>query len=116
MRILAEKLSGGLYTSSSPVGRGEEDDIILGVPDSLEDQIEELLEARCRLNKVHSDGYFENFYPQADKSLKEVLHNKTIHAKDSLRAPVGRLSTGLSDRAMKSDGVGSITITITLPK
>lgn len=37
-----------------------------------------LMEARKDLNKVYSEGYFENHYPEADKSLKQFLHERAL--------------------------------------
>ena len=37
-----------------------------------------LMEARKNLNKIYSDGYFENHYPEADKDLKNHLHEQTM--------------------------------------
>ena len=37
-----------------------------------------LIHAREQVNKVHSEGYFENHYKDADKKLKKMLHEKVL--------------------------------------
>lgn len=39
-----------------------------------------LIQARDQVNKVHSEGYFENHYKAADKKLKQLLHEKVLLA------------------------------------
>jgi hypothetical protein len=43
-------------------------------------RIQPLVDSRDTLNKVYSKGYFENHYPEADRSLKELLHSQTMQA------------------------------------
>jgi len=86
-----------------PIGNGED----------YEELIEELMEARESLNKVHSEGYFENHYPKADKGLKEVLHNRTVKAISMLASPAPKNSLG--KKAEGEKGVGNIIINITIP-
>ena len=40
--------------------------------------MKKLLESRKDLNNVYSEGYFQNHYPEADKNLKQFLHEKTM--------------------------------------
>lgn len=40
--------------------------------------MQRLMEDRESLDKIYSRGYFENHYPEADKQLKEFLHEKTM--------------------------------------
>ena len=103
MGKLADKFNNGLFTSNSPIERGEEEET--AAPTILDSQVEEIMKARENLNKVHSEGYFENFYPQADKGLKEVLHNQAVRSVKTLES-----------KAMGREGVGNIIINITLPK
>lgn len=37
-----------------------------------------LLESKRDLDEVYSRGYFENHYPDADKQVKQFLHDKTM--------------------------------------
>jgi len=37
-----------------------------------------LLESKRDLDDVYSRGYFENHYPEADKQMKQFLHDKTM--------------------------------------
>jgi hypothetical protein len=39
-----------------------------------------LLNVKSELDKVYSNGYFENYYPDADKLLKGALHEKAMDA------------------------------------
>lgn len=41
--------------------------------------MKKLLESREDLEKVYSNGYFQTHYPEADKNLKEFLHEKTMN-------------------------------------
>jgi len=61
-----------------------------------------LLAARDTLNKVYSDSYFENHYPDADRKLKRVLHDNTMKAWEETENP-----------SPKSGG-NKITLTISL--
>jgi hypothetical protein len=45
-----------------------------------------LINARKILNKVYSNGYFENHYKEADADLKKVLHEQTMAAHSRLKA------------------------------
>jgi len=40
--------------------------------------MQRLMESRADVNKIYSEGYFENHYPEADKQLKQFLHEKTM--------------------------------------
>lgn len=42
--------------------------------------MQKLLESKRNLDGVYSNGYFENHYPEADKNLKEFLHEKTMNS------------------------------------
>lgn len=102
----------GLYNSNSPVDFYEE-------PESIETQstsaslIGDLMDIREKLNTVHSEGYFENHYKEADKGLKEVLHSKAVNTIRQLATPKPRLT----EVADKHEGAGrSITINIVLPE
>jgi hypothetical protein len=110
---LAEKfgVTNGLYTSETPINRGEETEPVLA-PNIQDSQLEDIMGIREKLNKVHSEGYFENFYKKTDKTLKEVLHNKAVEAASSLIAPRARLE----ETAGGKGSVGNITINIVLPK
>jgi hypothetical protein len=39
-----------------------------------------LLKVKKEADKVYSKGYFENHYPDADKHLKSMLHEKVMAA------------------------------------
>lgn len=39
-----------------------------------------LLETKSILDKVYSNGYFENHYPDADELLKKTLHDRAMQA------------------------------------
>lgn len=39
-----------------------------------------LLDAKHMLDKVYSNGYFENHYPDADRTLKGLLHKRAMDA------------------------------------
>ena len=54
---------------------------------TVHDRINELMEARKDVNKVHSEGYFENHYPEADGELKGLLHEKVMLAHSRLENP-----------------------------
>lgn len=41
-------------------------------------QIEPLLQTKKVLDKVYSNGYFENHYPDADEKLKGLLHERAM--------------------------------------
>ena len=113
MGRLAEKfgVTNGLYTSETPIDRGEETEPV-PAPPVRDAEIDDLMEVRAKLNKVHSEGYFENFYPKADKGLKEVLHNKAVQTASKLIEPRGLLEETAGDK----NGMGNIIINITLPK
>lgn len=53
---------------------------------SLSDRIGPLMEARAQANKVYSNSYFENHYPEADKDLKKRLDEKIMTAHSRLKA------------------------------
>lgn len=46
--------------------------------DRLAKQIIPLLSSKRDVDQVYSNGYFENHYPEADKKLKRVLHDKVM--------------------------------------
>lgn len=50
-------------------------------------RIKPLMKTREALNKVYSDSYFENHYPEADKTLKGLLHNSTMDAWSNAENP-----------------------------
>ena len=54
---------------------------------TVHDRISELMHARKDVNKVHSEGYFENHYPEADGELKGLLHEKVMLAHSRLNNP-----------------------------
>lgn len=39
-----------------------------------------LLQAREEADKVYSNGYFQRHYPQAEKKIKRLLHDKVMHS------------------------------------
>jgi len=39
-----------------------------------------LLQSKQVLDKVYSNGYFETHYPEADKTLKSLLHKRAMDA------------------------------------
>ena len=43
-------------------------------------RIAPLLQAKDEVDRVYSNGYFENHYPDADKKLKDILHRKVMAA------------------------------------
>jgi len=43
-------------------------------------KVRPLLEVKEEADKVYSNGYFENHYPEADKKLKSLLHEKAMDA------------------------------------
>ncbi len=47
---------------------------------ALIDQTEPLLLAKKTLDKVYSNGYFENHYSRADTTLKGLLHKRAMDA------------------------------------
>jgi len=70
-----------------------------------------LLKAREEVNDVYSDGYFESHYPQADKTLKGLLHDQVLDAWDLADSEV---KNTLSDVADGRGGLGSnkkVTVT-----
>jgi hypothetical protein len=46
----------------------------------LIDRSTPLLKAKKTLDKVYSNGYFETHYPDADKTLKGLLHERAMDA------------------------------------
>ena len=46
----------------------------------LANKLGPLLKVKYELDKVYSNGYFENYYPDADKLLKGSLHEKAMEA------------------------------------
>lgn len=46
----------------------------------LTSRFKSLLDSKKTLDKVYSDGYFENHYPDADELLKNILHESTMQA------------------------------------
>ena len=68
----------------------------------------DLLEARKILDKVYSNGYFGNHYPEAEKLLKNSLHERAMQAWAGLRE-------GKSDDEDEHEGL-SLNITINLGK
>ena len=44
----------------------------------ISDKSHSLIHAREQVNKVHSEGYFENHYKEADRKLKKLLHEKVL--------------------------------------
>jgi hypothetical protein len=43
-------------------------------------KVKPLLEVKKEADEVYSRGYFENHYPDADKTLKRMLHQKAMDA------------------------------------
>lgn len=69
---------------------------------------ESLLGVRKILDKVYSNGYFGNHYPEAEKLLKQSLHERAMQAWAGLRE-------GKSDEPDGDEGI-SLNITINLGK
>jgi hypothetical protein len=53
---------------------------------SLNELISPTLEVRKEMNEVYGSGYFENHYPDADKELKDNLHNKAMVAHSNMQS------------------------------
>lgn len=87
-------IANGLFSSKSPIDmnkRREEprrlrSKVAERIIKGLSNRLKRLLEARDEVNKVHSEGYFENHYPDADKELKGLLHDKVMTAHSRMRA------------------------------
>lgn len=52
-------------------------------------KLKPLLHAKEATNKIHSQGYFENHYPEADSTLKEVAHQHVMSALSHARELAG---------------------------
>ena len=76
-----------IFETGSPVDRLQGDKLKRptrrepeGSIEKLCEQIEPLLQTKKTLDKVYSNGYFENHYPEADKKLKGLLHDRAMVA------------------------------------
>ena len=76
-----------IFETGSPVDRTQGDkpkrpgrSAPTGSIDKLCAQIEPLLQTKKVLDNVYSNGYFENHYPDADKKLKNLLHDRAMLA------------------------------------
>ena len=78
-----------------------------GLLERLAARLRPLLQAKKDINASHSQGYFENHYPDADKQLKELAHERVLSALDHARTLAG------SD---DDSGEKSISINISLGK
>jgi len=74
-----------IYPTQSPINS------LAGPPEETEEPepmipkfsgrfMNKLLESRECLEKVYSNGYFQTHYPEADKNIKEFLHQKTMNS------------------------------------
>jgi len=54
--------------------------------EKLRKKLMPIVNVRTLLNKVYSNGYFENHYKKADADLKKVLHKQTMVAHSRLNA------------------------------
>ncbi len=52
--------------------------ILRKLASSVEAKIKPLLQVKEEVDRVYSNGYFENHYPDADKTLKDTLHQKVL--------------------------------------
>jgi len=74
-----------------------------------------LMKIREKLNEAHlSDDYFQTHYPEADSTLKHLLHEQTINAwGNALNSSSEVLASVASDKKeLGSDKSISVTITI----
>jgi hypothetical protein len=67
------------------------------------------LEARAQANKVYSNSYFENHYPEADKDLKSKLDEKIMAAHS-------RLKSGDDEEEQEEQNAPGITIVLNIGK
>ena len=74
-----------IYPTQSPINS------LAGPPEETEEPepmipkfsgrfMKRLLESREDLEKVYSNGYLQTHYPEADKNLKEFLHQQTMNS------------------------------------
>jgi hypothetical protein len=67
-----------------------------------------LLRAREEADKVYSNGYFENHYPEADKKVKRLLHNRVM------AAWANALNDSCNDDNKFNGGLGNGGVTINI--
>lgn len=80
--------SGGLFNAASPIemGAGNEPEYNSKMPLfklrkkllTLGRRVGDVLRVREQLDKLYSNGYFQNHYPKADSSLKELMHQRAV--------------------------------------
>ncbi len=93
-----------IFSTRSPIDMLDKLKLPVGVPKGrlaqLAARLEPLLHNKKTLDKVYSKGYFENHYPEADKTLKRLLHKKAMdawaHAEDPMSQPVEQGHKGIS--------------------
>lgn len=111
-------ISNGLFTTHSPISRGEEP-----TPERMKTnrlaqrlkvisaRLNNLLKTREEADRVYSNGYFENHYPKADKQLKNLLHEKVMLAHSrALNDELDSDETGGEPRSEESDAKVTIII------
>jgi hypothetical protein len=76
-----------IFGSKSPVDfiHGEKPEVPMVRPPEgsikrMASRVGPLLDVKCILDKVYSNGYFENHYPDADRTLKGLLHKRAMQA------------------------------------
>jgi len=84
--------SNSIFPSGSPIERVWTGSTDLKAPKPLDGEIfdrryfkllkkvKPLMEIKKEADEVYSRGYFENHYPEADKTLKRMLHQKAMDA------------------------------------
>ena len=71
-----------------------------------------LVAAKNEADKVYSNGYFENHYPDADKKLKRMLHSRVMNAWANALNEHEREEEEKDERPRGHGGLGNGGVTI----
>jgi hypothetical protein len=71
-----DRLGGDKPSNPGPLSR----DNFKAICENTKRKLKPLLKAKEVSDKVYSNGYFENHYPDADRELKSLLHEKVMAA------------------------------------